>query len=185
MRPDLSKPFWAVTLFPLALCLTLAWVVTGTLDLPKAALLFAGGLLLQLGARLLRDRLPFVLGPLLFVAGYGLLRGTLDWPLIWPFVLLVSVAAGLALFVPAPSSATSEAPCAGHLAQIFPLFAYLALAIGGLWGGMPVWTLLGLLTLPLAWHYMRAACPLSLLLHLYTALFLLVFAGYLIQGLVP
>ena len=183
-RSYVFDSFWAVLVLPLVLGITLAWVTTGQLSLWSAALLLTLGTLLLVGSSLLRAWLPFILSPLFFFAVYGILRVGLDWGIVWPLVVVAAFIASLAFLAPLRLPLS---PRRRRLGCYLLVCAYLPLCVGVLVGGLPAWTLLGVLTSPSVWKSQRAddnALPHSQhLCPLCAATLLLIWVGYLIQGI--
>ena len=146
-------------------------------------------------------------GPLMVLGSWLVQTGALSWEPVWaslPVACLIMNVLWINQFPDAPAdNKNGKRHWVVRLgrARALPIYgllfasAYLTLGINVLTSLAPIWTLAGLLTLPLAWrawriaqrHYdempaLRPANELTIQVHLFTGILIIV--GYLIQGIV-
>ncbi len=174
MRFLRSEPMHAA-LWATLLAFTLPWIVTGTFAVGCAALIAIVGAILLLAAGRFRSWLAWWLAPALLLAVYLLLVGWVDLRVVFPAVVL------LALMFACELSAVP----AGRMRRAVALLVYVAVGVGVAVGSLPAPTLLVLLSAPLvarsAW---RQEVPREEAMEAYGVTALLLWVGYLIQGIV-
>ncbi len=146
-------------------------------------------------------------GPLMVLGAWLVQTGRLAWDPVWaslPVAFLIMNVLWINQFPDAPADAKAgKRHWVVRLGRRRALLiygglflaTYLALAVNVLTGVGPIWTLLGLLPLPLAWRawriarkyyeqppHLRPANALAIQVHLLTGLY--VITGYLIQGII-
>ena len=155
-----------------ALCVggAVAWATTGVFSFAAFFIVAALGMVAYVGLSRLKPYLPGMFAPLLVIVVYWAQAGRLDWPAIWPTIVVAAMG-------------VQRWPVAARFGNRGYVIAYGILLVGVAAGGMPAWCLLCLLTVPLARRVMVSTDK-ALDVEWMAATGMFLVAGYLIKGLV-
>ena len=166
----LDPPVSTATLLAACLGGAAAWAATGVFSIVTFVVVAMLGLVAQMGLSRLKPYLPWIFLPLLVVLVYWAQAIRLDWMVVWPTLIMVTMWAW-------------HLPGLARLGNRGYAIPYGIFWIGIIVEGIPIWCLVCLLAAPLARRMIKAVDK-TIFDEWATVMGIFLVAGYLIKGLI-